>query len=151
MTDLNAVIADIELTLEGSLEEVNAKIHIAEPLPIIRCDLPRITEACRNLIINAIKYNDKPEKRIEIGNTLQDGRYVFHVRDNGIGIPAHFHSDIFRIFKRLNEEDDKVRGSGVGLTFVKKIIERQGGKIWLESEVGIGTTFFFFIEKLQET
>jgi two-component system, LuxR family, sensor kinase FixL len=82
---------------------------------------------------------------------LQDGRYVLHVRDNGIGIPSQFHSDIFRIFKRLNDEDEKVRGSGVGLTFVKKIIERQGGKIWLESEVGVGTTFFFFIEKLEET
>jgi two-component system sensor kinase FixL len=150
-TDLNTVIADIELTLEASLEEANAKILVAEPLPVIRCDLPRITEAFRNLIANAIKYNDKPEKRIEIGSTWQDGRHVFHVRDNGIGIPAQFHGDIFRIFKRLNDEDEKVRGSGVGLTLVKKIIERQGGKIWLESEVGVGTTFYFFIEKLQET
>jgi light-regulated signal transduction histidine kinase (bacteriophytochrome) len=149
-TDLNLVIADIELTLEGSLEEANAKIHLAEPLPTIRCDRPRITEAFRNLITNAIKYNDKPEKRIEIGSTWQDGRYVFYVRDNGIGIPAHFHGDIFRIFKRLHEDDDRIRGSGVGLTFVKKIIERQGGTIWLESEVGIGTTFYFSIENFQE-
>ncbi len=149
--DLNTVIADIALTLEASLEEANAKILVAEPLPAISCDLPRITEAFRNLVTNAIKYNDKPEKRIEIGSTWRDGRHIFHVRDNGIGIPAQFHSDIFRIFKRLNDEDEKVRGSGVGLTFVKKIIERQGGEIWLESEVGLGTTFYFFIENLQET
>ena len=149
-TDLNAVIADIELTLQGSLEEANARIIVAEPLPVIKCDVPRITEAFRNLISNAIKYNDKPEKRIEIGSTWRDGRYVFHVRDNGIGIPAQFHRDIFRIFKRLNEEDEKVRGSGVGLTFVKKIIERQGGEIWLDSEVGTGTVFYFFVKNLQE-
>jgi len=144
-TDLNLVINDIRRMMDAALEEAHAKIIIANPLPVITCDLPRMTEAFRNLITNAVKYNDKPEKCIEIGCTERDGRQIFHVRDNGIGIPAQFHKDIFRIFKRLNEEDDKVKGTGVGLTFVKKIIERHGGEIWVESEAGSGATFYFYI------
>jgi two-component system, LuxR family, sensor kinase FixL len=68
---------------------------------------------------------------------------VFYVRDNGIGIDRKFYQDIFRIFKRLNEEDDTRKGTGVGLTFVQKIVDRHGGRIWLESTPGVGTTFYF--------
>lgn len=149
-TDLNDVIADIALTLESTLEEANAKIIVAEPLPVIVCDTTRITEVFRNLVSNAIKYNDKAEKRIEIGCGVAERGRIYHVRDNGIGIDREFHQDVFRIFKRLNEEDDKVKGTGVGLTFVKKIIERHGGEIWIESEPGHGSTFFFSLNSLQE-
>jgi PAS domain S-box-containing protein len=144
-TDLNAVIADIESTMETTLAAANAHIVVPDRLPTIICDATRITEAFRNLITNAVKYNDKPEKRIEITCTGGAAGHVFHVRDNGIGIPPEFHQDVFRIFKRLNEEDETARGTGVGLTFVKKIIERQGGAIWIESEPGLGTTFHFTI------
>jgi signal transduction histidine kinase len=67
------------------------------------------------------------------------------VKDNGIGIAEEFHEDIFRIFKRLNAEDDDKKGTGVGLTFVRKIVERHGGRIWLDSALGKGTTFYFTI------
>lgn len=143
-TDLNSVIRDIELMMETSLRERNATIVVPEALPTIVCDVPRVTELFRNLVTNAVKYNDKPEKRVEIGVAGREGAApVFYVRDNGIGIEKRFFSDVFRIFKRLNEEDDTVKGTGVGLTFVKKIVERHGGRIWLESQPGQGTTFFF--------
>lgn len=150
--DLNHVIHDIESMMEATLQEENARIVLPQPLPSIICDLPRITEVFRNLITNAIKYNDKSEKIVEVGvvranapNSDEAASDVFYVRDNGTGIAEIFYQDIFRIFKRLNDEDDAVKGTGVGLTFVKKIIERHGGKIWLESEPGNGTCFYFTI------
>lgn len=146
-TDLNEVIKDIESMMETTLSEANASIMVDKKLPTIVCDLPRITEVYRNLITNAVKYNDKKDKRIEIGCNEQAGEQVFYVRDNGIGISQQFYEDVFRIFKRLNEESDNVKGTGVGLTFVKKIIERHGGHIWIESEMGKGTTFYFTINQ----
>ncbi len=153
-TDLNEVIKDIQMLLESMLRERNAEIVVEKPLPVIVCDLPRITEVFRNLITNGIKYNKAERKRIEIGFTATTGadpEVIFHVRDNGMGIPREFHREIFRIFKRLNEEDDRQRGTGVGLTFVQKIIERHRGRIWLESEIGAGTTFYFTLNAPQET
>jgi PAS domain S-box-containing protein len=149
-TDLNMVIADIKSMMEFTLTEQNAKLIVPESLPVIVCDQARITEVFRNLITNAVKYNDKPEKRVEIGCTGTDEARIYHVRDNGIGIAEKFHDDIFRIFKRLNTEDDKVKGTGVGLTFVKKIIERHGGNIWVESTPGIGTTMRFSLPAMKE-
>jgi signal transduction histidine kinase len=149
-TDLNNVIVEIRQMTETLLAERHARIIVPRPLPRIICDKPRVTEVFRNLITNAVKYNDKAERRVEIGfldvlNT-RDGleRNVFYVKDNGIGIEADFHQEIFRIFKRLqNASEGQEAGTGVGLTFVKKIIERHGGRIWLESEPGKGTVFYF--------
>lgn len=146
-TDLNMVIADIALMMEGTLHECNATIRIVTPLPTITCDLPRVTEVFRNLITNAVKYNDKPERKIEVGCQTETGERIFFVRDNGLGIAAQFYDDVFRIFKRLNEEDDAVKGTGVGLTFVKKIIERHHGRIWIESTPGAGSCFYFTLGK----
>ncbi len=148
-TDLNEVIQDIESMMESSLQEANATIRIIDRLPTITCDLPRITEVYRNLITNSIKYNDKTVRTVEIGSEVCVGERIFYVRDNGIGIPTDFYSDVFRIFKRLNDEDDSIKGTGVGLTFVKKIIERHHGRIWIESLVGTGTTFFFTLHELK--
>ncbi len=156
-TDINDVIHDIESTLDVFLEERHGRITIPETLPTIICDKPRITEAFRNLITNAIKYNDNPEKIVEIGflrtytppndTTTPALADVFYVKDNGKGIAPGFYQEIFRIFKRLQSvKDQREEGTGVGLTFVKKIIERHGGKIWLESEVGRGTTFYFTLK-----
>ncbi len=148
-SDLNALIKDIALMMETSLKEANAEVVIPKPLPTITCDAPRIAEVFRNLITNAVKYNDKEQKIIEVGCAnmdvpdTQDRHITFYVKDNGIGIDNVFYDDVFRIFKRLNSEEDDVKGTGVGLTFVKKIIERHGGKIWLDSELGVGTTFYF--------
>jgi two-component system, LuxR family, sensor kinase FixL len=150
-TNIQQVIHDISLMMETSLQEANATIKIPKPLPTIICDLPRITEVFRNLITNAVKYNDKPEKWVEITCEQQNDKYIFCVRDNGIGIPKEFFEDVFRIFKRLNDEDDTVKGTGVGLTFVKKILERHGGNIWIESEVNEGSAFYFSLSEPQGT
>jgi light-regulated signal transduction histidine kinase (bacteriophytochrome) len=140
------------------LHEANAVIVTPEALPTIVCDLPRVTEVFRNLIVNGVKYNKSADKRIEIGcingappaaGNDNAGR-AFYVRDNGIGIPKEFYNDVFRIFKRLNAEDDSIKGTGVGLTFVRKIVERHGGKIWVDSEVGKGTTFYFTLNTNKE-
>ncbi len=147
LTDLNAVIKDIETMMETTLHEKNATLHVDGTLPTLVCDLPRITEVFRNLITNAVKYNDKPDKRITIGCETTDKERIFFVADNGIGIAAQFYQDVFRIFKRLNDEDDGVKGTGVGLTFVKKIIERHDGRVWVESEMGVGTRFLFTINQ----
>lgn len=153
MTDMSEVVDDIAFRLDTLLKEQDAAVVKATPLPQIVCDKTRIAEVLHNLVINAVKYNDKREKRVEIGyvdlletahGTESD---VFFVRDNGIGIDPQFHGEIFRIFKRLNEEDDKKKGTGVGLTFVRKIVERHGGRIWVDSAPGEGACFYFTLHK----
>jgi signal transduction histidine kinase len=123
---------------------------VPNPLPVIWCDRPRVTEAFRNLITNAIKYNDKERRLVEVGflpsvvTPQGSEKEVFYVKDNGIGIAPEFHDKIFRMFARLSDSaGGKQDGTGAGLTFVKKIIERHGGRIWLHSEPGNGTTFYF--------
>jgi PAS domain S-box-containing protein len=155
-TDIAAVVHDIEATLEQFLQERRARITLPRSLAPVICDKPRVTELLRNLITNAVKYNDKAEKVVEIGGLdrypTPDGtlaRNVFYVKDNGLGIAPEFHDDIFRIFKRLQAAGEGEEGTGVGLTFVKKIVERHGGRIWLESEPGKGTTFYFTLEALE--
>ncbi len=151
--DPNAMIDEIRLMLESLLKERNASISVAKPLPHIVCDKVRMTEVFRNLITNAVKYNDKPEKLVEVGfleaaDTAEGPeKNVFYVKDNGNGIPPEHHEDIFRIFKRLQgQTEDKEGGTGVGLTFVKKIIEHYGGRIWLESKPQEGTVFYFTVK-----
>lgn len=139
-TELGLLVQDLVSTLEAVSSKENIKVHISNNLPSIVCDEVRVREVFRNLIANAIKYNNNIEKFVEVGYN-ETGE--FFVKDNGIGIPQQFYEDIFLIFKRLNDENDAVKGTGVGLTFVKKIIERHGGYIRVESDVGKGTTFYF--------
>lgn len=156
-TDMNLVVKDVVRTMEHFLEDRRAKVSIDGTLPTMTCDSIRITEVFRNLITNAVKYNDKAEPVVRVGFLErcegEDGavlRDVFYVRDNGKGIPRQFYEDIFRIFKRLEKSQEKDDGTGAGLTFVRKIIARHQGKIWLESEMGIGTTFYFTLGSRQE-
>lgn len=161
-SDLGRLVQDILASLHISLQEKQVEVRIKEPLPIIRCDQVRIAEVFRNLITNAIKYSDKDHKWIEIGETtaaspeiipllgeqpLLPPSWIFYVRDNGIGIPAKQQQAIFGMFKRLHGRDQYGGGTGVGLTIVKRIIERHGGRIFVESLPGLGTTFYFSIPK----
>ena len=147
-TDITLVLHDIQTTMEDTLKETQAHISFVAPLPTVACDKVKVTELFRNLITNAIKYNDKQQKVIEVGvlANKRHGQLVFYVKDNGIGIDPRFHQDIFRIFKRLNSVKKYGEGTGAGLTFAKKIVEQHGGDIWLESERGIGSTFFFTLQ-----
>jgi two-component system sensor kinase FixL len=156
-TNPNEIVHDVARMLEAFLEERHAKITIPDPMPIIKCDKVRVTEAFRNLITNAVKYNDKEKPEAEIGflkcvETAEGvQRDVFYVKDNGIGIAPDFHEEIFRIFKRLQSDDmGKETGTGAGLTFVKKIIEQHGGRIWLKSDLGKGTIFYFTLPAVPE-
>lgn len=149
--DLNIELADVLNLLEPRLRESNVEVRIPRPLPHVRADQSRIKEVFSNLIANAIKYNDKPLRWVEIsytivateGNDDDEEPYVFYVRDNGIGIPEVHQETIFRIFKRLHGRDEYGGGVGAGLTIAKKIIERHGGMIWLQSTPERGATFFF--------
>lgn len=154
--DLNEMVEDIKhLTISA---DPNNQVEVIIPhlLPVLRCDAPRTTELFRNLMSNAVKYNHSEVKTIEIGVTQKRNPFtekmeeqVFYVKDNGIGIDPIFFDDVFRIFKRLNEEDDVIRGTGVGLTFVKKIVERHKGHIWIESNVNDGTCFYFTLNMMR--
>ncbi|MDY7226113.1 ATP-binding protein [Hyalangium rubrum] len=144
-TDLNEVVAQVLELLKPRLEEARMEVRIPHPLPPARCDRVRIAEVFTNLITNALKYNDKAERWVELG-AVPDGkeaRVAYYVRDNGIGIKPEYHEAIFRIFKRLHGRDRYGGGTGTGLTIVKRIIERHNGHIWLESTPGQGTTFYF--------
>lgn len=147
---ISELVDDIEQTLVGTLIDDTVNVVLEGVIPDIYCDVTRMREVLRNLITNAIKYNDKPLKEIRVGclsGEEKHGDVTLYVKDNGIGIEHRFYDDVFRLFKRLNVEKDEKKGHGVGLTFVKKIIERHGGKIWLQSQVGVGTTFFFTIKQ----
>jgi PAS domain S-box-containing protein len=163
-TNLNDVLADILESLRIPLEERKIEVRVPRPLPTVPCDHVRTGEVFRNLITNSMKYNDKPNKWIEIGfseSPLADGvvaagerdcvPFVFYVRDNGIGIPEKHYDSVFRIFKRLHGRDRYGGGSGAGLTIVKRIVERHEGSIWIESTPGEGSTFYFTLTSGKES
>lgn len=124
----------------------NCEIKILSPLPNIKGEKIRIEQVFQNLISNSIKYNDKPQGLIEISHTCTDNFNIFKVRDNGIGIEKKYFDKIFQIFQTLQTRDS-YESTGVGLTIVKKIVEAHQGKVTLESEYGLGTTFIFTLKK----
>ncbi|WP_009631998.1 ATP-binding protein [Synechocystis sp. PCC 7509] len=146
-TNLNDILQQVLDLLRARIEETGVSISIPRPLPIINCDRIQVTEVFTNLISNAIKYSDRPEKWVEVGYLdHQEEATVFYVRDNGIGIKEQYLDNIFRIFKRLHGHNHYGGGTGAGLTIVKKIVERHGGKIWVESTFGQGSTFYFTLQ-----
>jgi len=132
----------IEL-LDGLLEKNKVKMSVQKNLPDIYGDHPRLVEVLQNLINNAAKFmGDQLHPMIEVGTNGLDPeeKFIFFVRDNGIGIDSQYHDRIFGLFNRL---DPTIDGTGIGLTLVKRIIEIHGGRIWLESQPGKGTVFYF--------
>jgi signal transduction histidine kinase len=117
-------------------------ITIKSEMPTLITERVYLEQVFSNLISNAIKYHDKPDGHVEIGASQENKFYRFYVKDDGPGIEKEYHERIFVIFQTLVERD-AFESTGVGLAIVKKIVEDKGGKIWIESEVGKGTTFFF--------
>ncbi|MCX5696788.1 MAG: ATP-binding protein [Candidatus Omnitrophica bacterium] len=140
------IIGEVEMRLEYAIKQKAVEIIIKDKLPRMFCDRVRLTEAFLNLVSNAIKFNDKQKPVIEIGCSEKGDFYEFYVRDNGIGIQEEYFDKIFEIFQRLGKRED-AEGTGAGLTIVKKIIQLHRGKIWLESKIGEGSTFYFNIPK----
>ena len=124
----------------------NIRIEVVNELPTILCERTRLEQVFQNLLSNAVRYMDKPKGEITIGCTEEEGYWKFHVADNGPGIEERYYDKIFQIFQTLKPRDD-VESTGVGLTIVKKIVESQGGEIWVHSKVGEGSTFFFSVPK----
>jgi len=124
----------------------NITVTIENELPVIECEEVHIMQVFQNLLSNAIKYMDKPQGWIKIGCVEQDGFWKFSVADNGPGIEKKHFEKIFKIFQAL-PTSPYFEGTGVGLTVAKKIVELYDGKIWVESKVGEGSTFFFTLPK----
>ena len=122
----------------------NVSIRIAGELPTITFEPTRIAQVFQNLLGNAVKYMDKPQGRITVGCAEEDDCWKFSVCDNGPGIDEKHFERIFQIFQTLNSRDE-LESTGVGLTIAKKIVEMYGGKIWVESKLGEGSTFYFTI------
>ena len=144
--EVNQIIDEIQLLQRQSMIEKNASIHYDE-LPVIQFYKVPLTQIFQNLIGNALKYSkDNERPRIMIKSEVMEHCYLFSVADNGIGISEEFHEKVFEIFQRLHSRNE-YEGTGMGLAIVKKILENLGGKIWLESEEGKGSTFYFTIPK----
>lgn len=127
----------------------NIEITIEDELPVMACERTRITQVFQNLLSNAVKYMDKPQGSIKIGCIEERDFWKFSVKDNGPGIKEKYYDKIFQMFQTLSSRD-KFESTGIGLTVVKKIIDLYGGKIWIESQEGQGSTFIFTIPKQQE-
>ncbi len=143
-------ISTISQSIVDKLKKYSPERHIEEEIEsniIVKGDSNMIKVMIENLIYNAWKFTQKNNiSRIKVGKTTQDGQKVIFVQDNGIGFDTNKYSDkIFSSFYRIKKSDDKYKGSGIGLSTVKKIIEKHKGDIWVESEPNIGTTFYFTI------
>lgn len=121
-------------------------ITIDGKLPVIEYERTQITQVFQNLLSNAIKYIDKPNGQIRIGCLEEGDTWTFSIIDNGPGIDQKNHGKIFQIFRTLKSQDD-IESTGIGLSLVKKIVETYGGTIWIESEPGQGSTFYFTVPK----
>jgi signal transduction histidine kinase len=115
----------------------------------ITCERTRIIQVFQNLLTNAVKFMDKPQGEVHVGCVEEPGHWRFRVTDNGPGIEAKHFERIFRLFQTLAPKDE-CESTGVGLTLVKKIVELYGGRVWVESEVGKGSTFFFTFPQKSE-
>jgi PAS domain S-box-containing protein len=127
----------------------NISIMVENELPVVECERTRMTQVFQNLLSNAVKYMDKPQGQVRIGCIEEDGFWKFSVADNGPGIEEKYFEKIFQMFQTLAPRDD-VESTGVGLTVAKKIVELYGGKIWVESKVGQGSTFIFTLPKQEK-
>ncbi|MEY2858122.1 MAG: hypothetical protein RLZZ74_2434 [Cyanobacteriota bacterium] len=150
--DLQDLVQQVIATLTITRPQHSIEFRLPRSLPTIKGDRIQVNELFTNLISNAIKYNDQPQKWVEIGWIKTEGGkknsstaplFTFYVRDNGIGIAEEYLNKIFQIFRRLHGRDEFDGGTGAGLTIARKIVERHGGRMWVESIPGRGSSFYF--------
>ena len=142
------IVKEVLKMIQPQIQARGIEVDIQEDLPDIYGEKKRFIQVMENLLTNAVKYigKENPCPRIDVGAQDRDGQKVFFVRDNGIGIEKRYFDKIFQIFQRLPAAKKHGKGTGVGLAIVKRIIELNGGKIWLTSEPGKGSTFFFTLK-----
>jgi chemotaxis family two-component system sensor kinase Cph1 len=137
--NLNGLLSEITATMKFQLDEAKAEVRV-EPLPVCLADNVQTSQVFSNLLDNALKYRDPARPlRVAIRGRVRDGQAVYEVADNGIGIAPEHQAKVFEIFHRLNP--DGASGEGLGLTIAQRVLERQGGKIWVEATPGGGSTF----------
>ncbi len=145
--DLNELIPSI---IDGIAPPEHIQIVVQPGLPVIECERTRIIQVFQNLLGNAIKFMNKPAGEVKVA-CVEDGEFWrFSVSDNGPGIEARYFDRIFRLFQTLSPRDE-FESTGVGLAVVKKIIEMYGGRIWVESEFGKGSTFLFTVPRQRQS
>lgn len=142
--DMHTILGQVIVNLSVRIKEKNALIT-NDDLPVVTADSRQMLQLLQNLIANAIKFCDT-SPRVHISSVEENNQFVFSVSDNGIGIEQQYYDRIFQIFQRLHARDE-YGGTGIGLAICKRIAERHGGKIWLESKPGEGTIFYFSIPK----
>lgn len=144
--DLNRILIQVQQELAYSINEKSADIRLSSPFPVVHCNPIQIAEVFKNLLSNAIKFNTATPPKVEIAVKEEERFYIFSVKDNGIGIDARYTKQIFHIFERLHPQE-AFEGTGAGLAICRKVIEGYGGRIWVESQLGEGTTFFLTLPK----
>ena len=139
--DADGALEKALANLQGAIEAKQAVVT-HEPLPWVLANASQLSQVFQNLIDNAIKFCTEAHPLVHVSARRDDDHWLFSVRDNGIGIELQYQDRIFQIFQRLHTQDE-YPGTGIGLALCRKIVERYGGRIWLESEAGKGTTFYF--------
>ena len=145
--DTRSIVREAIANLSFSINEQKADIQVNEhALPKLKANSTHMTQLFQNIIANGIKFKGQENPQICIDCKTDEKKHTFSIKDNGIGIEADYKNKIFELFSRLHHVDN-YEGTGIGLATCKKIIERHGGEIWVESELGKGSTFFFTIPK----
>ena len=145
LIDTKAACDNALRNLQGSIKDSNAVVRVG-PLPIVLADARQLTQLFQNLIGNAVKYRNEQTPRIHVAAVAKVDQWVFSVRDNGIGIAPEHSERIFQMFQRLHTSNE-YPGTGIGLAICRKIVERHGGKIWMEAQPERGSTFVFTIPR----
>jgi light-regulated signal transduction histidine kinase (bacteriophytochrome) len=140
-TDLNDVLEKVLRSLRAAIEETGAEVT-HDPLPTVPADAGQIGQVLQNLVANALKFRGEEPPRIHVAAEHDAGEWHVRVEDNGIGIAPEFADRIFVLFQRLHSRGE-YPGTGIGLAICKKIVDRHGGRIWVEGEPGRGSTFHF--------
>ena len=133
--------------LQKSIEDAQAEVRVG-PMPVISGDPTQMTQLFQNLIGNAIKYRNERKPEIHVGANSNGNKWIFSVQDNGIGIEPQYFERIFQMFQRLHTRKE-FSGTGIGLAVCRKIVQRHGGRIWVESQLGQGSNFLFTIPRAE--
>ena len=142
-TDTRECLHEAQVNLESAIAEAKAAIRVAGSLPKVLADPGQLVRVFQNLVGNAIKYH-APDRQpeVHVSAERQGNFWLFRIADNGIGIAPEHHESVFKVFNRLHTREE-YEGTGIGLAITQKIVERHGGRIWIESEAGKGSTFLF--------
>lgn len=147
-TDSEVALSQATALLEAEIGATRARIS-HDPLPAVKADPGQLVQLFQQIIENSLKYRRSEPPEIHVSSLRRNGEWIFSVRDNGIGIEAAYTDRIFGVFQRLHAEHE-YPGTGIGLALCQRILERHGGRIWVESEPGEGSTFYFTLPATEE-